>query len=248
MGVVTLRNQNLLVTIDPGHGADILSLVDLRTGVDVLFKSPWEPRANAICAGQRPAVADPVGLWLEQYRGGWQTLCPNAGNPRCVHGAQVGFHGEASVVPWTIDEVDVTRALFHVELFSVPVVISRILTVDGATIQLQDTLSNLSDVALEFDYVSHPALGGALLDGACRINTGATRFTSDPDSRGWLESGREYVWPWVIDHSGERVDLRELPPSGESRSLFGWLHEFSEHWASVENDNLDLKVRLQWVK
>lgn len=232
--------------IDPDHGADILSLVDRRTGIDVLFKSPWEPRAKAICAGQRTSLSDPVGLWLEQYRGGWQTLCPNAGSPRSIYGAQVGFHGEASVVPWSIDEVDVTRALLHVELFSVPVVIHRMVTVNGSSIELRDILSNLSDVALGIDYVSHPALGGTLLEGACRIKAGATRFTSDPDSHGWIEPGREYAWPWAIDGSGERIDLRELPPGSGSRALFGWLHEFSEYCVSVENDNLGIRVRVEW--
>lgn len=236
----------MLLVIDPSHGADILSLVDRKTGVDILFQSPWHSRASAICAGQRPASVDPIGVWLEQYRGGWQTLCPNAGIARAIHGAEIGFHGEASVVPWTIAEVHAAAIDLDVELFSVPVMIKRTVTLDKATVTLRDTLSNRSNIALEFDYVSHPALGGPFLEGACRIDTGATRFTSDSESASWIDARREQEWPWVIDSSGKQVDLRDLPRSGEVRSLFGWLHDFSKHWASVENKDLGLKARIEW--
>jgi hypothetical protein len=42
------------------------------------------------------------------------------------------------------------------------------------------------------------------------------------------------------------VDLRHVPRSGVQREIFGWLHDFSEHWASVTSLDLGLTVRVAW--
>jgi hypothetical protein len=244
--LIELANSDLAVLVDPGRGADVVSLVDRHTGADLLFSSPWRARADAVRAGQRPATFDPVAGWLEQYRGGWQTLCPSAGDPRTVHGAPVAFHGEASVVPWVVDEVTATTLSLHVELFLVPVLIRRTIALEGRGFQQVDTLSNLSDTTLEFDYSSHPAFGNAFLDGGCRIETGARRFTADPSSASILPPGSEHSWPWAVTESGRRIDLREVPAPGCPRSLFGWLDDFSGSWASVTSRQHGVGARLEW--
>lgn len=180
-------------------------------------------------------------LWIEQYRGGWQLLYPSLGISYGVHCTQIGF----DVMRWATDEVYTGWVDLDVEVLSVPVVINGMLAL-GATVALRDPLSNLSDVSLEFDYPRHPALGRASLQDARRINTGATRFTTDPDSTSWLEPGRAQEWPWFNDCSGERVDLRELPGSGETRSLFCCFHTLSEYWASMKNGDLGLVARIEW--
>lgn len=246
MRTLDLVTSELSVAIDPRRGADILSLIDRRTGIDVLFRTPWRDRADAIRDGQPPSSFDAWAGWLEQYRGGWQTLSPSAGDPRQVHGAPIAFHGEASVVPWSVDEATGRAARLHVELFSVPVRIDRAVTLIGPTISLVDTLTNLSTTALEFDYSHHPAFGGAFLDGTCRIESGAQRFTSDPQTTSIHHPGSEHVWPYAVATSGDRIDLREVPQVGTSRELFGWLHDFTTHWASITNVDLGLTVRIEW--
>lgn len=245
--MLELANDDVEVTVDPGRGADVLTLVDRDSGCDVLFRSPWRARADAIRGGQRPSTHHPVAGWLEQYRGGWQTLCPNGGPPRDVHGAPVGFHGEASAVPWVTDRATTERGDLHVELFSVPVRISRVLELQGAGVRITDTLTNLGRSPLELDYSSHPALGGGLLDGECRLETGARRFTADPDSEATpLEPGSEHTWPLARDREGAPVDLRVLPAPGTAREIFGWLDDFLAPWATVTNPEIGLTVRLDW--
>lgn len=246
MRTLDLFTSELSVAIDPQRGADILSLTDRRTGVDVLFRTPWRERADAIRDGQRPSSFDAWAGWLEQYRGGWQTLSPSAGDPRHVHGAPIAFHGEASVVPWRVDDTTGRAARLHVELFSVPVRIDRVVMLTGPTISIVDTLTNLSTTLLEFDYSHHPAFGGAFLDGTCRIETGARRFTSDQQTTSIQNPGSEHEWPYAVATSGNRIDLREIPAAGASRELFGWLHDFTTHWASITNVDLGLTARIDW--
>lgn len=241
-----LRNSHLEVVVDAARGADLLSLTHRGRGLDVLFSTPWRERAERVRAGLvAPTSHDPVAGPLEQYVGGWQLLCPNAGAPRVVAGAPVGFHGEAWLAAWDVVDSDELSATLRTELYAVPVRIDRSLTLDpvSASLTIVDVLTNLSDVELELDYVQHPAFGGAFLDGRVAIDTGARRFTADPDTTGGaLPAGEVVTWPL----SGDGVDLRVLPAPGERRMLFGWLSAFEDHWASITNLDLGLTVRLDW--
>jgi hypothetical protein len=150
------------------------------------------------------------------------------------------------VVPWVVDEVTPTTLSLHVELFLVPVLIRRTIALEGRGFSQVDTLSNLSDTTLEFDYASHPAFGNAFLDAGCRIDTGARRFTADPSSASMLAAGSEHTWPWAETASGRRIDLREVPAPGAPRSLFGWLDDFSQSWASITSRELGVGARIEW--
>lgn len=235
-GTLELSSDALRVDLDPGRGCDILSVVDARTGIDVLYSTPWRERAGAIRAGeQAPLSADSVDSWMEQYRGGWQTLCPNAGPPRAYDGATLGFHGEASVVPWTVLRSDAASASLRIELFTVPLVIERTVVVEGSSLQLVDVLTNTSAAPIVVDYSNHPAFGGAFLDAACTVDTNASTFVTDPDF-----GGGELPWPSGLD---------ALPGPATSSGRFGWLTGFPGEgpaWASITNPALDLSARLSW--
>ena len=238
-----LQDETLAVAVDVGRGADVLSLEHRPSGIDVLFSTPWRARADEIREGMAaPTTYDPVAGWLEQYRGGWQLLCPNAGPPRAVAGAPVGFHGEAASARWTVLAATERTARLRTELFSVPVAIERVMALSAGTLSLRDVVMNLSDVELELDYVSHPAFGGAFLDGNVVLDTGARRYTADPGTTGsFVGPGSEQKWPYA-----DAVDLRELPAPGQRRMAFGWLSDFQDHWASITNTDLGLTVRLTW--
>lgn len=246
---LTLRSRHLEVVVEPGRGSDILHLRHLATGVDALYSTPWSTHAEAIRGGDRsPTTYDPVARPLEQYAGGWQVLCPNAGPPRTVMGAPLSFHGEAWLAPWEVVDARADRATLRTELYSLPILIEREIQVRGTELAVTDTLTNLSDVTLEdVDYVSHPTLGGAFLDGRCTIDTGARTFSTDPDTPRELgESGSRHAWPWLEDADGGRFDLRVVPEPGERHMLFGWLSDFAEARAAITNHDLGITLELTW--
>ncbi|MGW2180682.1 DUF4432 family protein [Streptomyces sp. NPDC001732] len=249
--LLTLETAHLKAQVDVGRGSDVLSLIHRDSGHELLFSTPWRDRADAVRAGTRQPAASPESFsgWLEQYRGGWQTLCPNAGDPRLVAGAPVGFHGEASIVRWEVLSTTRSSARLRTELFSVPVTIDREVVLDreSAKLSVTDLLSNTSDVPLEIDCVSHPAFAGPLLDGASQIDTGARRFTADPMTPSKLvEPGSSHDWPLIRTPDGSDIDLRSVPQPGERRALLGWLSDFDTPWASITNQDLGLTVRIDW--
>lgn len=248
--LITLADDELEVVVDVGRGADILSLTHRRSGVDVLFSTPWREHADAIRSGRASLTAyDEVAVHLEQYRGGWNTLCPNAGPPRLVHGAPVGFHGEAVTARWDVVAQGEIELMLRLSLFSVPVTIQRrlVLTGDG-TLLIEDDLTNDGPDELEIDYVSHPAFGGPFLEGRCTVDTNARHYTADPGTDGSVvAAGTRHAWPWALGDDGtDKVDLRDVPPPGASRMAFGWLSDFDDPWATVTNHDLGLSVRLAW--
>ncbi|MEE6288820.1 hypothetical protein V2J52_14300 [Georgenia sp. MJ173] len=241
--MLTLVGDGATAVLDPACGADILSFVDHTTGIDVLFETPWRERADAVHAGQRPLAFDTKSRWLEQYRGGWQTLCPHAGEAATVHGAVAGYHGEASLVPWTVGEAGTDHATLTVDLFSVPVTIWRHIRLTGRTLTVEDHLTNQSPADLHLTYVQHPALSAQLLTGDCRIDTGARTFVPNL-AEDFAEQG--FTWPWVTTADGQTWDLRRVPGPSEQRAVFGWLEDFESHWFSVANSDVGLGVRGEW--
>lgn len=243
--VLTLASAEIEVDLDLGPGADVVGLRERTSGVDLLFRTPWRHHAQAVRTGRSARVSfDPVGGPLETYRGGWQLLFPVAGPPRAIHGAPTTFHGEAEAATWTLVEDDVSTARLAVELYTVPVRIERTLVVDGPVLTISDTLSNLSDVDLQLDYVSHPAFSGEFLDGVVRIDTNATAYTADPDTSGsFVAAGSRHAWP-----DAGAADLRVLPAAGTRRMAFGFLSDFGSDtaWASITNVDLGLSARLDW--
>jgi hypothetical protein len=244
--VIDLRTDVLALTLDPAYGADILSMRTLPHGHELLWSSPWRERAEAIIGGSSGWAHEPVSANLERYRGGWQTLCPNAGAPRTLHGAPVGFHGEVARSAWTLTDLSSASARLRLDLMSVPVRIDRAVKLSGSTVEVVDDLTNLSDQELELDYCQHPAFGGDLLDGVCDITTGAQRFVFDPETSGVVPAGQASAWPLVPTRTGDTLDLTRLPGPGERQMVFGWLEDFDEHWYAIDNPARGLSVRVEW--
>jgi len=248
MGELLLRTNEIEVTIDPDHGAEILSLVEPSTGVDVMFSTPWRERAESVVRGEHHVISgDSQGRWLEQYRGGWQTLLPHAGPERVVDGATMGFHGEASMARWTVSEHSETEARLHCALFTVPLQVDRRVSVSGSTVTIVDELRNVATMDVRVDYVHHPAFGGPFLEGDVQIEVGARRFVPDGDTLDARLPGEQaYLWPTVADPERRTRPFDVVPPVGVAEVTFGTLVDFDAPWAQITNRSAGVAVRLDW--
>lgn len=103
--MTVLREGAMLARVDPSHGAEVIDLVDLRTGRQLLGRPPF---------GSKPPLGGELDEqeWSERWRGGWQTCFPSYGMENTVGGARHGFHGRASNDPWEQVEGDGTSATF----------------------------------------------------------------------------------------------------------------------------------------
>ena len=234
--MIVLRSPQLLVRIDPRHGAEILDLVDLRSGRQLLGRPPFgsdEPRAGDL--------DEPT--WTRSYRGGWQVVLPNAGAECVVDGERHGFHGRASNDPWEVAGVDESSAT---------------LRWSGHGLDVERRLE-LEDGALVVDVKARPAKGRAPLVALEHVALGLE--LTEPEVLIDLPAGLAYElsetegppippaaaprWPDVLllDGTIERADRW---PLARERSRLLAVAELPEGRAVVRNAARGAGLELTW--
>ncbi|VZO37968.1 aldose 1-epimerase [Occultella aeris] len=245
-----LRTHAASLTVLPEKGCDLVSFVDARTGVDVLFRAPWgiPPRAS----GAWNAADEPE--WLERYPGGWQVLCPNGGAASPAPGGGTwGFHGEASRIPWQVTgtgtDGQAAWLTARTRLTAAPLRLQRTIRLDGAGVSITETCENTGPDPIGVMWSHHPAFGAPLLADGARITTGARTFLADAKSPGThLSAGASGAWPLAVAADGSARDLSIVPGHDERVATFGYLTDLGTDgaWAEITNASLGLGVRLSW--
>lgn len=245
--VLVLEGEALLVSLLPSRGADIYELIDRRSGQDVLFKAPW---------GGRPRGA-PVGAtssetrWFDSYRGGWNLLFPSGGAACSVLGAELPFHGEASVSAWEVISTSGSGgAHLGIRLARSPLRIERRVSVDERrpVLTVRERVTNEGQDPYPYQWTHHPTLGSRLLAGSCRIDTAARSVHVDPGYNppgNALRPGATSAWPLADGPTG-LVDLSLVPGPGASRSLLAYISDFDDGWYAVSNDEAGIGFALRW--
>jgi hypothetical protein len=242
-GELTLRNQDIEVTVLPDKGADIYALTDRRTGVDVLFKSPWGLRAP----GTWPLAASSIERWVGAYPGGWQLLLPNGGDECTEQGVTWGYHGEAALVPWQVLHANEQTATLETRLFTVPLRVRREFALDGPVLRLTETVTNESADELEVMWSHHPAFGAPFLDDGCLLAAGCTSVLADDEAPGTLLApGSRHAWPHVTAGDGRPVDLTAIPGPRDPRAILAYLGDFTSGYFAITNPRLRLGFGLRW--
>lgn len=245
--IVRLASPSIEMAIQVGKGADIVELRYRPRDLDVLWKTPWGFRD--------PSRLLPTGdsrvAWLEAYSGGWQVLFPSAGDPCLFNGAEMTFHGEASLAPWDHEiDGDGLGLRARLRLARSPLVIERRLRLeaDRPIMRLHEWIMNESPDPVDVVWGHHPAFGEPFLDDSCVIACGATEVIADdryshPDNP--LDLDGRYRWPIAETKRGQ-IDLSRLPPRSERRTLFAYLAAFEEGWFSITNRRLQVGLAMSW--
>lgn len=242
--IVEISNPVFRVGITPRRGADILSVIDVATGVDVLFKTSWPRRGRRVLRRGSSEVE-----WLSAYPGGWQLLVPNAGSAVQRGDVLWGYHGEASVASWRLDENDRSTARLSVELSTAPLLLERTVRLAGACLEVADSITNLATTAVPVCWVSHPAFGAPFVDGECRIATGARTVVTAGEGSGDLGAVQVAEWPWCLDSRGRLIDMRIAPDAGSGRAAFALLTDFrGGGWFAITSPTVGFGIGLSWDK
>lgn len=235
---VVLQNGTLSAVVTPGMGGTVTSLRHLPSGAEVLARPPWQAQG-----GPLPGGAADEAEWLSRWAGGWPVMFPNAGDACRDGDVRHGFHGEGSVTPWELGwegAVLVLRRGFA----AVPVTMERRFALEGARLELRETVR--AGAACRVVWGQHVTLGGDLLAGAVRVETGARGLRAcaayDPAANPLIRGGAG-DWPHLPGKAGV-VDL-SAPPEGVA--LLACLTDFAGvPWARLARVDGSLAVRLDW--
>jgi hypothetical protein len=164
------------------------------------------------------------------------------------------LHGEATLLPWnwTIEEDEPHTVSVHLvcRLIRLPLVLRKRLRLRtlSAVLEIEEKLTNESDVPLEFMWGQHPTFGAPFLDEHCRIDAPATRFSADPNFSSpvmFVDPGTKGDWPLVLGRNGKEVDLSRIAPGG-SRIAGLLCLEVEDGWYAITNERRKVGFGLRW--
>jgi hypothetical protein len=237
-----LENDVLRVVVLPGKGGEIWELRHLPSDAQLLWHAPWPLRPG-------PDVA-PGSHFDDWYAGGWQDLLPNGDTACEVDGVSHGFHGESWALPWSCAANDGGLEL-SVSLTTLPLRVAKTLSLDGATLRIEERVENTSAQEVSFAWGHHPALGGDLLDAGCVVDLpgGIVETPAEPvDVTSRLAPGAMSVWPFAAGRNGERVDLREVRAPTAGTHDVALVTELTDGWCAVRNPHRRLGLVLTFPR
>jgi hypothetical protein len=242
---LTLENEALRVTVLPDKGADIFELVDLRSGVDPLFKAPWGLQPP----GSTPREGSGELEFLWNYEGTWQELFPNVNEPATYCGKTIPFHGEVATLAWDVAVESDVALRCSARCRITPFRLQRLMRLDGDRLVLEETVTNESDGAAHFVWGHHCVVGPPFLEAGCRLHVpaGAVETIAELwEETARLEPAQREAWPRARLRTGGTVDLSIVPGPEEGSHDDVYLDDLEDGWAAVENPRLGLSFRLEW--
>ena len=232
---VILGSDALHVRIDPSHGGEVIDLVALGSGRQLLGRPPF--------ASARARAGDlDEETWTRSYRGGWQLLTPNAGAACNVTGRHHGFHGRASNDPWEVMEHD--HATVSLRWTGHGLTVERRFSVTGPT--LYSDVCCTAETRTPLVAVEHLALGIEVLDPEVEITLPAGRAAEMSEHEGGPGGPQDAPqWPEIALADGSSENGQRWPLSLE-RSRLVCVRDVPAGWARVANGRTGAGVALAW--
>ncbi len=233
--MIVLQTPDLLVRIDPGHGGEVLDLVDVTSGRQLLGRPPF--------ASAPPRDDDlEEDVWTASYRGGWQTVLPNAGNACTLAGERHGFHGRASSAVWSVLDVTADATTLHWAGHGLDV--EKRLAIEAGALAVRYRITAERDTPLVA--VEHLVVGTELLEPTVAIDLpGGSAYELDERDGPISPPPGAGAWPEVrlLDGSLERADRFDI---AEPRGRFLVVADMPAAWAAVRNPVHGQGLALAW--
>jgi hypothetical protein len=251
---VVMENDLLRLTVLPDKGADIYNFIHKPSGIDFLFKAPWELQPPG--ALPREGSGDLEFLW--NYEGCWQELFPSANDPCTYRGRPIPFHGEVATLSWEdqVVQADLEEIVvrFSVRCRQTPFRLERLMRLrqGEASLTLAETVINESGEPAHFVWGHHCVVGPPFLEAGCRLETPAQLIMTIPEmyeQTARLQPGQREPWPTAkvrSDKGGGAVDLRQVPGPEQHSHDDVYLTDLTAGWVAVTNPRLDLTFSLRW--
>jgi len=252
--IVVLENEKLRITVLVDKGTDIIEFLYKPMDVDFMWRSPMGLRNPATMI---PSSDTTSGFFLDFYEGGWQDILPSGGPSSEYKGAEFGEHGETSTIPWDFqiieDSPEKISVKFWVRTYRTPFYVEKVLSLvrNVSVLTIEEKVVNEAEEEMDLMWGHHPTIGFPFLSEYCVIDTSAKKVIvhpteSFPNQR--FNPGAEFSWPFAIDKSGKKIDLRKMPsPENKTADLF-YLTDLKKGWYGVTNTQMKLGFGMIWPK
>jgi galactose mutarotase-like enzyme len=207
---ITLRTDEIEVTVVPKEGGRIASLRSLQSGLEFLTQT----------RSVRPAI-DP-GLEASFQRGpcaGAEECLPTVGFCVDCTGGAAPDHGDFWQIPWQVDSLAGTRLAMHAVGFSRPLRIERVIEVSEASLSLSYRVVNIGPKPLSFLYAWHPLFAVEAGDRLVLPPDVADVTLSYSRDETLERDGRDILWPALQNKKGLRDLSLAMAPHHQTAEM-----------------------------
>jgi len=252
MKTIVMENEYLKIGILAGRGSDIFQFIYKPVGIDLMLKLDKDIINPRNVFSQK---RDTNTQFEDYYYGGWQEILPNSA-PINYRGAELGQHGEVSLIPWDYEIINASKEEVSVKLWTrplrFPILIEKIMTLKKESSQLfiGETLTNESDTHLHLMWGHHIAFGLPFLSEGATIETSATKFLAEeamPKHR-LFNSGEIQDLPMVKTIDNKSIDAQKiLKVASKKFSDLAYLSHFKdEAYYKIKTDIMSFSIH--WDK
>jgi galactose mutarotase-like enzyme len=232
-GLVSLEDGRVSVTVVPELGARLMSLRDLRSGREWL----WRPAGPLRLWRNQPGDPFPLGTFV-----GADECLPTVG--ACTwEGREQPDHGEVWNQPWVLDEdaLAAGRIGTSISLKGSPFHFNRTLSLQAGVLRMDYALHNQGDRPEPWLWAWHPLMAfepGDQLSLPYDVKTLRVECARQPDA------SRGEIWTWPAANPGLRLD--ELKLGGNDSYLKAFAGPLRDGWALLENLASGSSLTLRW--
>lgn len=242
MRTIVLENELLHVVLLVDKGSDIVEFRYKPFDLDFLYHAPGGIRNPNHGLLSSPSSAP----FLDYYSGGWNEILPNGGGLVSYKGADLGQHGEVSLIPWEFSVVADSPQKVAVRLWvrslRTPLFLEKILSLesDRAVLDIDERLVNEGGEPIDVMWGHHIAFGRPFLDDETLVDTSAQRIVAHGEMDDFeprrFEPGAQGAWPYVAGPEGDAVDASIVPAFGDIQAQeMAYLSDFQEGWFAITN-------------
>jgi hypothetical protein len=198
------------VTQEGGHVAEI---TEKRSGVNPLWIPPWpsiEP--STYSAAKNPEYGNSAEAKLLSGIMGHNLCLDVFGGPSAEEAAAgIDPHGEASVAPYEISEMEGALRMRATFLLA-EIRFERRIELHGANVRFLETVENIAGTDRPIGWTQHVTLGPPFLErGATQFRASGAQsavLAGDFTTADYLQPGAEFKWPNAPRKDGGTCDLR----------------------------------------
>ncbi len=217
MRTLILENELLRVTVLVDKGSDIVEFRYKPFDLDFLFMSP-----GGIRNPNRGIVSAPSGgPFLDYFSGGWNEVLPNGGPLVAYKGAELGQHGEISLIPWEYailaNSPERVAVRLWVRPIRTPFFLEKTLSMQPgkAVLTIEERLVNEGGESMHLMWGQHIAFGRPFLDEDTVIDAPARRFLVHEAMPGYeprrFQPGIAADWPFAPAPDGSNSRRQPRP-------------------------------------
>lgn len=242
MRTVILENALLRVVVLVDKGSDIIEFRYKPHDLDFLHFAPGGIRNPT----QNTPPAASNAPYLDYFSGGWNEILPNGGPSVIYRGADLGQHGEISLLPWSYaileDNPERVTVRLWVRPIRTPLFLEKTLsmTADQATLFIDERLVNEGGESVDFMWGHHIAFGRPFLDQGVVIDVPASSIEAGGE---WPHYGpRRFKaaatgnWPYIATPEGGTDNAAYVPAFGTMKTQeMAYLSGLKDGWYAITN-------------